>query len=139
MVNKVILVGRLGSDPQTREVNGANVSSFSLATSESYRDRDGNRKENTEWHSIVCWRNLADIVSKYCRKGDAIYIEGKLHTRSWETDRGEKRYSTDIVAQELRMLGGKKDDAPRPGQSSAVMQGLSSANQGQEDGDLPFS
>jgi single-strand DNA-binding protein len=107
-VNKVILVGRLGKEPEVRNLeNGAVVANFSIATSEVYKDKTtGDRKENTEWHNIVLWRGLAEIAQKYLHKGDMIYIEGKLRTRSWEKD-GVTRYTTEIVGDSMTMLSGK--------------------------------
>ena len=94
-VNKVILVGNLGKDPETRRLDsGVAVTQFSLATSESYKDKNGQRVDQTEWHNVVLWRGLAEVAEKYLKKGDQIYIEGKLKTRSWEKD-GVKRYSTE--------------------------------------------
>ena len=107
-VNKVILVGRLGKDPEVRNLdNGAVVANFTMATSESYKDRTtGEKKEVTEWHNIVVWRALAEISQKYLHKGDLVYIEGKLRTRSWEKD-GVTRYITEVVADNMTMLGSK--------------------------------
>ena len=107
-VNKVILIGRLGKDPEVRNLdNGAVVANFSIATSESYKDRTtGEKKEITEWHNIVLWRGLAEIAQKFLRKGDMVYIEGKLRTRSWEKD-GVTRYTTEIVADNMTMLSPK--------------------------------
>ncbi len=107
-VNKVILVGRLGKDPEVRHLeNGTPVASFSIATSESYKDKSsGERVEKTEWHNIVLWRGLAEVAEKYLHKGDQVYVEGKLQTRSWEKD-GVTRYSTEIVGREMTMLGSK--------------------------------
>jgi single-strand DNA-binding protein len=104
-VNKVILVGRLGKDPEVRNLeNGATVANFTIATSESYKDRTtGEKKEITEWHNIVLWRGLAEISQKYLHKGDMIYIEGKLRTRSWEKE-GVTRYTTEVVADNMTML-----------------------------------
>jgi len=106
-VNKVILVGRLGKDPEVRHLeNGATVANFSIATSETYKDRNtGERREQTEWHNIVLWRGLADVAEKYVKKGDMIYVEGKLRTRSWEKD-GITRYTTEVVGDNMTMLGG---------------------------------
>ncbi len=106
-VNKVILVGRLGKDPEVRHLeNGATVANFSLATSETYKDRQtGERREQTEWHNVVLWRGLAEVVEKYVKKGDMIYVEGKLRTRSWEKD-GVTRYTTEVVGDNMTMLGG---------------------------------
>jgi single-strand DNA-binding protein len=107
-VNKVILVGRLGKDPEVRNLeNGAVVANFSIATSESYKDRTtGEKKEITEWHNIVLWRGLAEIAQKYLHKGDMVYIEGKLRTRSWEKE-GVTRYTTEIVGDNMNMLSPK--------------------------------
>jgi len=107
-VNKVILVGRLGKEPEVRNLdNGATVANFSIATSEVYKDRTtGERKEATEWHNIVLWRGLAEVAQKYLHKGDMVYIEGKLRTRSWEKD-GVTRYTTEIVGDNMTMLSGK--------------------------------
>ena len=109
-VNKVILVGRLGKDPEVRNLeNGATVANFTLATSESYKDRTtGEKKEVTEWHNIVLWKGLAEISQKYLHKGDMVYIEGKLRTRSWDQPNGQRNFRTEIVASEMIMLG------PRP-------------------------
>ncbi|WP_258100141.1 single-stranded DNA-binding protein [Marinoscillum pacificum] len=107
-VNKVILVGNLGRDPEVRHLeNGAVVTSFPIATSETYKDRNtGERREQTEWHNIVLWRGLAEIAEKYLRKGDQVYIEGKLRTRSWEKD-GITRYTTEVVGDNMTMLGSR--------------------------------
>ncbi len=106
-VNKVILIGNLGRDPEVRHLeSGASVASFSIATTESYKDRNtGERRDVTEWHNIVLWRGLADIAEKYLKKGSTVYIEGKLRTRSWEKD-GVTRYTTEIVGDNMTMLGG---------------------------------
>jgi single-strand DNA-binding protein len=107
-VNKVILVGRLGKDPDVRNLdNGAVVANFTIATSESYKDKTtGEKKEVTEWHNIVLWRGLAEIAQKYLHKGDLVYIEGKLRTRSWEKE-GVTRYTTEVVADNMTMLGAR--------------------------------
>ena len=107
-VNKVILIGRLGKEPEVRNLeNGAVVANFTMATSESYKDKTtGEKKEVTEWHNIVLWRGLAEISQKYLHKGDLVYIEGKLKTRSWEKE-GVTRYTTEIVADNMTMLGSK--------------------------------
>ena len=107
-VNKVILVGRLGKDPEVRNLeNGASVANFTMATSETYKDKTtGDKKEITEWHNIVLWRGLAEIAAKYLHKGDMVYIEGKLRTRSWEKE-GVTRYTTEIIGDQMQMLGSK--------------------------------
>ena len=109
-VNKVILVGRLGKDPEVRNLeNGASVANFTMATSESYKDKTtGEKKEITEWHNIVLWRGLAEIAAKYLHKGDMIYVEGRLRTRSWEKE-GITRYTTEIVGDNMTMLSTRKE------------------------------
>ena len=103
-INKVILVGRLGADPEVRyTADGTPVAKFNLATGESYTDKNGNRQEKTEWHRIVAWRKLAEITGKYLTKGRLVYIEGSLQTTSWEKD-SVKRHTTEIVARDLQML-----------------------------------
>lgn len=112
-VNKVILIGHLGKDPEVRTFeNGSKKVTFPLATSETYKDKDGNRKELTEWHNVVCWRNLADIAEKFLRKGRLLYVEGRLRNRTWEDANGAKHYFTDVEASGFTMLGGKDDDKP---------------------------
>ncbi|SMG42833.1 single-strand DNA-binding protein [Marivirga sericea] len=147
-VNKVILIGNLGKDPEVRHLdNGASVANFSIATTETYKDRNsGERVDQTEWHNIVLWRGLAEVAEKYLKKGDSVFIEGKLRTRSWEKD-GVTRYTTEVVGDQMTMLGGKKsgDDA---GQSSnysgnqSSSQGTAAASQtpdtNSEMDDLPF-
>lgn len=102
-VNRVALLGNVGKDPEVRDVSGAKVASFTLATSEKYTDRNGNKHENTEWHNVVLWRNLAELAESYVRKGNRLYVEGKLHTRSWESN-GEKKYVTEIVGDKVELL-----------------------------------
>lgn len=106
-VNKVILVGNLGKDPEIRHLeNGATVANFSIATSENYKDRKtGEKVSQTEWHNIVAWRGLAEIAEKYLKKGQKVYIEGKLKTRSWQDQDGNNRYSTEVITDNLTMLG----------------------------------
>lgn len=105
-VNKVILIGNLGADPELRyTANGTAVAKLNVATTESYVDKDGNRQEQTEWHRVVVWRKLAEICGQYLSKGKQVYIEGRLRTTSYEKD-GIKRYTTEIEAREMLMLGG---------------------------------
>lgn len=112
-VNKIILLGHCGKDAEVRMVGENKVATFSLATTEKYKDSKTDEwKENTEWHNIVCWRNTAELADKYIKKGTQLYIEGKLRTRSWEKD-GEKRYVTEIVADNIQLLG-KKDSQSAP-------------------------
>lgn len=106
-VNKVILVGNLGKDPELKKTpSGQSVASFSVATSESFKGRDGNKQEKTEWHNVVAWGKLADLVNQYLAKGRSCYIEGKLTTRSWDDRDGNKRYKTEVVAQNVVFLNG---------------------------------
>jgi len=106
-INKVILIGNLGSDPELRFTpSGVQVANFNLATSESWTDKSGERQERAEWHRIVLWRRLAEIAGQYLKKGSKIYIEGKLQTRSWEDQNGQKRYTTEVVANSMEMLDG---------------------------------
>jgi single-strand DNA-binding protein len=113
MINKVILIGNVGQDPEVRYTgdvnNGAKVATIRLATSERYRDRNGNIQEHTEWHTVVVWRNTADVVEKYVKKGTQLYVEGKIRTRSWEDQTGNKRYTTEIMADTLQLLGRKPE------------------------------
>jgi single-strand DNA-binding protein len=105
-VNKVILVGRLGRDPEIRYTpSGAAVANFTIATSEEWRDKEsGEKQERTEWHRIVAWRRLGEICGEYLKKGSQVYIEGRLQTRDWEDRDGNRRYTTEIIAQNMQML-----------------------------------
>ncbi|MBD0404797.1 single-stranded DNA-binding protein [Flammeovirga sp. EKP202] len=108
-VNKVILVGNLGRDPEVRHLEGGvSVATFSLATTENYTDRDGNRQSQTEWHNVVMWRGLATIAERYLKKGSKVYLEGKLTTRSYEKD-GITRYATEVVARDMVMLDNRPE------------------------------
>ena len=107
-VNKVILIGRLGKDPETRYMtSGEAVTNATLATSDSWKDKSGEKQEKTEWHNLVFYRRLAEIAGEYLKKGSQIYVEGKLQTRKWQTKEGQDRYTTEIVVNEMTMLGGK--------------------------------
>ncbi|MFN4121692.1 MAG: single-stranded DNA-binding protein [Flavobacteriales bacterium] len=138
-VNKVILIGNVGKDPEIRNLdNGVKVANFPLATTEIYK-KDGNRMEQTEWHSIVLWRGLAEVAEKIVRKGSQVYIEGKLRTRSWEDKDKVKRYSTEVVAEVLTMLGQKKDDSHNHTASMEDVIGIQANNVDDDDGNiLPF-
>lgn len=106
-INKVILVGRLGTDPEVKAISSGNtVARLSLATSEQWTDREGKKQERTEWHRVVVWGKLADLCGKYLTKGRQVYIEGRLQTRSWEDQQGQKKYTTEIVANTVQFLGG---------------------------------
>lgn len=121
-VNKVILIGNLGNDPEVKYLpNGGAVANFTIATSESWTDKTTNeKKEQTEWHRIVIYQRLAEIAGEYLRKGSKVYLEGKLKTRKWQDQQGVERYTTEIVCNELQMLDGKQDGAaPAPAQTAA--------------------
>lgn len=122
MINKAIIIGHVGQDPEVRytgnATNGTKVAQLRVATSERYKDKDGKVQELTEWHSIVCWRGLADVVEKYVKKGTLVYIEGKIQSRSWEDSQGVKKYATDIVAHTLQLLG--KKDSSQPAGDPAI-------------------
>ncbi len=107
MVNKVILIGNLGQDPELRSTGGGqSVASLRIATAEKFKDKDGNWQERTEWHSVVVWGRQAETVQQYCKKGKQLYIEGRLQTRKWQDKEGKDRYSTEVVADTVRFLGG---------------------------------
>lgn len=111
-VNKAILVGRLGKDPETRYMtNGEAVTNVSLATSENWKDKNGERQERTEWHNLVFYRRLAEIAGEYLKKGSQVYVEGKIQTRKWQDKEGRDRYTTEIVVNEMQMLGSKSGGA----------------------------
>lgn len=140
-INKVILVGNLGRDPEVRTLeSGAKVARFTLATTETYKDRaTGERKDTTEWHNIVCWRNLADIAEKYLTKGRQVYVEGRLRTRSWE-DNGVKKYSTEVNADNFVMLG-KMETVTEPGgalQAASPVAEVPPVISSPEEDELPF-
>lgn len=142
-VNKVILIGNLGKDPEVKYLeNNVAVAKFPLATSETWKDRTtGEKKEHTEWHNIVLWRGLAEVVEKYLKKGQKVYIEGKLKTRSWEDKDGNKRYTTEIVADNMTMLspkdGGESTESTISDAPVAKEPDLAPATDDKTD-DLPF-
>ena len=143
-VNKVILIGNLGKDPDVRHLeNGATVANFPIATSENYKDRKtGEKVSQTEWHNIVVWRGLADITERYLKKGDKVYIEGKLRTRSWQDQDGNTKYTTEVVADNLTMLGKSSDNSTAPPSQPAAATNITAKNEdfSGPDGsdDLPF-
>ena len=110
-VNKVILLGNIGKDPEVRETKSGKVVNLVLATSERYTDKSGQKQENTEWHNLVVFGKLADVVTKYVKKGDKLYVEGSITTRKWEDKEGNTRYNTDIKVRDLTMLGGTEKKA----------------------------
>ena len=118
-VNKVILVGRLGRDPETRYTGGGQaVCNFSMATDETFKDRSGERQKRTEWHKIVVWGKQAEIAQQYLKKGSLLYLEGRIQSREWNDKEGQKRTSFEIVANNFRMLGGRADSAGGGGGAS---------------------
>ena len=136
-VNKVILIGNLGADPEVRHLqNGASVANFRIATTETYKDKTtGEKREQTEWHSIVAWRGLAEITERFLRKGSKVYIEGALRTRKWQDKDGKDQYSTEIIGNEMQMLdsrgaGGGGAEADQ-GYSSEPRQQRGAASGGQ--------
>ena len=137
MVNKVILIGNVGKDPEVRRLdNGAVVARFSLATSERYKDKDGNQQENTEWHNVIVWRQLAEIAEKYVKKGTKLYIEGKVTYRKYTDTNGVEKYITDIVANNFQMLS-SRDSSPLPGAENEP--GSSRRADGSTNGSSPMS
>jgi single-strand DNA-binding protein len=111
-INRVILIGNLGKDPEIRSLEGGvKVANFTLATTETYKGKTGERNEHTEWHNIVLWRGLAEVAEGYLKKGNTVYIEGKIRTREWTDKEGNKRYTTEIVGDNMVMLGGRRDQA----------------------------
>ena len=110
-LNKVLLIGNVGKDPEVRHLeSGAAVATITLATSERYRDRNGESRELTEWHTVIAWRQLADLAENYIRKGMQIYVEGKIRSRSWDDQNGQKRYVTEIQADTIQLLGRRSDN-----------------------------
>ena len=150
-VNKAILIGRLGKDPETRYMtNGEAVTNVSLATSENYKDKSGEKQERTEWHNIVFYRRLAEIAGEYLKKGSLIYVEGRIQTRKWQDKEGRDRYTTEIVANEMKMLGGKpgggsfevvENQSSAPARSAPAAKPAAPAAKGNFDNfddDIPF-
>ncbi|MBI93625.1 MAG: single-stranded DNA-binding protein [Gemmatimonadaceae bacterium] len=162
-VNKVILIGNLGGDPEVRYTpNGAAVANVNLATNESWTDRNGEKQDRTEWHRLVFWSKLAEIVGQYLKKGSKVYIEGRLQTRSWDDQSGQKRYTTEVVVNDMQMLdgrgegggqfavdygdpgpvgpppGGNEGGGPPMGGGAPSGPPVGSAGGGPEDDDLPF-
>ena len=159
-VNKVILVGNLGRDPEMRYMpNGEAVCNFSIATTDSWKDKSGQKQERTEWHNIVMYRKLAEIAGEYLKKGRPVYVEGRLQTRKWQTKEGQDRYTTEIIADQMQMLGGRdgggsntyevmdedqsmqsrpQQSAARPAQSAPASAPASGADFDAFEDDIPF-
>jgi single-strand DNA-binding protein len=147
-INKVILVGNLGKDPETRYMpSGKAVTNFSIATSESWKDKQtGEQKEQTEWHNIVMYDRLAEIAAEYLRKGSQVYVEGRLRTRKWQDKEGRDRYTTEIIANEMQMLGGRggagggmgTESRAEPRPAPATERGSAAPSRDEFDDDIPF-
>ncbi len=147
-VNKVILVGNVGKDPEVKHLeSNVSVANFPLATSENYTNKNGEKVTTTEWHNIVCWRNQATLAENYIRKGSQIYIDGRIRTRSYDAQDGSKRYVTEIYADSIQLLGKRGDGTSNEGTKVNEPTHLSEPNGGQgsytangdkEDNDLPF-
>lgn len=137
-VNKVILIGNLGKDPEiTTFENGVKKAAFSLATTESYKNREGQKVDQTEWHNVVMWRGLAEVAESYLKKGNQVFIEGRIKTRSYDDKDGNKRYITEILADNLTMLGGRREGAEY--QDAANQQAeVPDVSIAAEEDDLPF-
>ena len=145
MVNKVILVGNLGRDPERRSTpSGQQVATFSVATSRRWRDRDGNRQEQTEWHNVVCWGRQAEVAGEYLKKGRQIYVEGRLQTRSWDDKQtGEKKYRTEVICENFQMLGQRGDSGGEyagsaPADRGTMEQEVGGGGGAADDDDIPF-
>ena len=146
-VNKVILVGNLGKDPEVRYMpNGDAVANFSIATTDTWKDKNGMRQERTEWHNISMYRRLAEIAGEYLKKGSSVYVEGRLQTRKWQDKNGQDRYTTEIICDQMQMLGGKGggegkreeyDDSPPPPPARRAPQQAASRTEDMED-DIPY-
>lgn len=139
-INKVILVGNLGADPETRYMpSGGAVTNIRIATSESWKDKTtGDQQERTEWHNIAFFGRIAEIAAEYLRKGSQVYIEGKLRTRKWQDKEGHDRWTTEVIANEMQMLGGRAGGgAPAQSNSPAMSEGPSPGG-GEFDDDIPF-
>ena len=138
-VNKVILVGNLGKDPEVRYLDsGVVVANFSLATTESYKNKEGEKVNQTEWHNIVLWRGLAEVAEKWLKKGSSVYIEGKIRTRKWEDKDGNNRYNTEILADNMTMLGGKPSSDSKSSRVAEVQPTTDTTDTTDSADDLPF-
>jgi single-strand DNA-binding protein len=138
-VNKVILIGNLGSDPDVRYTpSGTAVANFNIATNESWTNKEGTREERTEWHRIVCWNRTAELCGEYLSKGRTVYIEGRLQTREWEDKEGQKRYTTEVVAQSVKFLGGRNERGKESPKSSSAAPDKEGAPAVPVEDDIPF-
>ena len=139
MVNKAILIGKVGNDPEVKHFENNSVVNFSLATSENYKDKNGEKQTKTEWHKIVIWGKLVEVVEKYVDKGSRLYLEGKITTRSWDDKDGNKRFTTEIVCNNMTMLGTNKVDPKRPPMNEEASESTAHHEPAtSETSDLPF-
>jgi single-strand DNA-binding protein len=130
-LNKAMLIGRLGKDPEVRYTkSGDPVASFSLATDDNWKDKQGNRQERTEWHNIVAWGKLADFAQNYLKKGRQVYVEGRIQTRDWTDNQSVKHYKTEVVANSIRFIGPNPDGSPRGGDEDTSSPARSRGGQG---------
>jgi single-strand DNA-binding protein len=141
-INKAILVGNLGKDPEIRTIeSGRKVANFTLATTESYKDKNGERVDQTEWHNIVFWGPIAEVIERFLKKGSQIYVEGKIRTRSYEDKDGNKKYITEILGEKMTMLGGPKgssDSSSSMSNGKTTAQPVGQSFAAEQDDDLPF-
>jgi single-strand DNA-binding protein len=139
-INKVILIGNVGKDPEIKRLDsGLVIANFPLATSETYLNKNNEKVTNTEWHNIALFKNQAEVAEKYVKKGDPLYIEGRIRTRSWDDKDGNKRYFTEIVGLNMQMLGGgKKTDDTSVSQSNQVTESEGATGIPEDEDDLPF-
>lgn len=144
-LNKVMLIGNLGKDPEVKTLdNGAKIATFPLATSENYKDKEGNRQTRTEWHNLVLWRGLADIAENYLHKGSQVFVEGRLSTRKWEDKEGHTRYTTEVIGDNLVLLGRAGEGGGQAQSGAAFSAGMTSNRPSNDElmtdaaDDLPF-
>lgn len=140
-LNRVTLIGHLGRDPETKSMpSGDAVANFSIATSEEWKDKQGEKQSRTEWHNCVSFGKLADIIGEYLRKGSQVYIEGSLRTRKWQDKEGKDRYTTEILCREMQMLGGKREGGDRSSNASSSQTSSAESDAGGAlDDDIPFA
>ncbi len=137
-VNKVILIGNLGKDPELKFLpSGVPMVKFSIATTERFKDSEGNQQEKTEWHNIVMWKRQAEIANEYLKKGSPVYIEGRLQTRSWEDENGVKKYMTEVVGLQMQLLG-RREDSAAEGPPNDVPEPSGKKETLEDEDDLPF-
>lgn len=138
-INKAILIGHLGKDPEIRTIdNGRKVAQFTLATTETYKDKNGERVDQTEWHNIVFWGAICDVIEKYLRKGSQIYVEGKIRNRSYEDKEGNKRYISEIIGDKMTMLGSPKNSDGGSSSNGKPAQPVGQTFAADQEDDLPF-